>query len=156
MIGYFKSRYGFLSNFYPVDIMYEGMTFASVEHAFQAAKTQVKFRRVPFTNRGLLPMHARRMGRALPLRYDWESVKLDIMSQLVRQKFDGQPGTVPGEKELLQQLLLNTGQEDLVEGNHHGDTFWGSVNGEGSNWLGIILMVVRAEIRGMFHEWGQR
>ena len=34
--------------------------------------------------------------------------------------------------------------EELVEGNYWGDTFWGICNGEGTNWLGILLMAERA------------
>jgi predicted NAD-dependent protein-ADP-ribosyltransferase YbiA (DUF1768 family) len=43
--------------------------------------------------------------------------------------------------------LLNTGHRDLFEANTWGDRFWGTVDGEGSNHLGRLLMKIRKEIR---------
>jgi predicted NAD-dependent protein-ADP-ribosyltransferase YbiA (DUF1768 family) len=63
------------------------------------------------------------------------------MEGLVRQKFSKDP--------VLRQRLLDTGDQDLVEGNTWGDTFWGVCRGQGSNWLGRILMDVRAELNGL-------
>lgn len=39
MISEFKGESRFLSNFFAVPIMYEGVEYPSVEHAFQAAKS---------------------------------------------------------------------------------------------------------------------
>ena len=47
----------------------------------------------------------------------------------------------------LGNKLLETGNQELVEGNTWGDIFWGVCNGKGQNWLGKILMMVRDEIR---------
>ena len=33
-----------------------------------------------------------------------------------------------------------------IEGNTWNDTFWGVCNGQGQNWLGKILMLVRSEL----------
>lgn len=44
-------------------------------------------------------------------------------------------------------MLLKTGDEELVEGNTWGDTFWGVCKGKGRNELGKILMKVREEFR---------
>jgi predicted NAD-dependent protein-ADP-ribosyltransferase YbiA (DUF1768 family) len=38
VINNFRGKYFFLSNFYPVSIIYEGITYSSSEHAYQAAK----------------------------------------------------------------------------------------------------------------------
>jgi ribA/ribD-fused uncharacterized protein len=80
-------------------------------------------------------------ARNVEIRRDWDEVKLRIMEGLVRQKFSKDP--------VLRQRLLDTGDQDLVEGNTWGDTFWGVCRGQGSNWLGRILMDVRAELNGL-------
>ena len=136
-ISEFVGGFRFLSNFYPVSIVLEGNVYLSVEHAFQAAKTadpleQQKIREMP------TPGKAKRAGRQVTLRPNWERIKLRIMEALVRQKF--------GHPELGKKLLA-TGNKELVEGNNHGDVFWGKYNGEGENWLGRILMKVRQELQ---------
>ena len=88
----------------------------------------------------LNPSEAKRLGRRMRLRSDWEQVKYDVMLDVVRAKFNQHPD--------LAQKLLATGDEELVEGNDWGDTYWGVCNGRGKNMLGKILMRVRAELRG--------
>ena len=74
----------------------------------------------------------------MKIRKDWDDVKLDVMLWGIREKF---------KNEDLRQLLMETGEEELVEGNWWGDKFWGVSNGEGENHLGKILMRVREEVR---------
>ena len=132
----FRNKNAFLSNFYPVFIYYEGMKFPSVEHAFQAAKTNDSEVRKLFMA-APTAKEAKRLGRKVKLRGDWESVKVDIMEMLLRQKF-ADPA--------LREQLLNTKDSMLIEGNNHGDTFWGVCKGEGQNHLGQLLMKIRQEI----------
>ena len=47
----------------------------------------------------------------------------------------------------LYNLLLSTGSSIIIEGNQWQDTFWGVVNGEGQNNLGLLLMLLRNELR---------
>ena len=47
----------------------------------------------------------------------------------------------------LQVKLLATGDAYLEEGNTWGDRIWGTVDGQGENRLGKILMQVRDEAR---------
>lgn len=47
----------------------------------------------------------------------------------------------------LQEKLLATGDAYLEEGNTWGDRIWGTVDGQGENRLGQILMQVREEAR---------
>lgn len=135
----FQGEYRFLSNFWPAEVEYEGDVYASVEHAYQAAKTLDRNGRA-MIQRAASPGIAKRLGQNLPIRPDWENVKVGIMSQLVTEKFFN-------HKE-LQRKLLATGERDLIEGNYWGDTFWGVYRGKGSNYLGKILVAVRAGIRG--------
>ena len=74
MINCFEREYAFLSNFYPSSIEYEGMKYPTVEAAFQAAKTpdlHMKMAIATMDN----PGKAKRMGRKVVLREDWEEIK---------------------------------------------------------------------------------
>jgi len=149
IIRKFRGKYFFLSNFYPSPVEYEGLTYPSVENAFQAAKT-APHRREVFTR--ISPKEAKRMGRKVPLLGGagyWESRKVKVMEELIRKKFTQNPE--------LGQKLLQTGNALLIEGNTWGDEFWG-VNLKkpesnspwgyaGKNLLGQILMKVREELR---------
>jgi len=129
----------FLSNFYSVAIEYEGASYPSVEHAFQAAKTLDHEARRPFWN-GLLTAggDAKRAGRRLALRPDWEDVKLSVMETILRCKFTQEP---------FRQLLLDTGDADLIEGNNWRDTYWGvDDHFGGENHLGRLLMAIREDL----------
>ena len=135
----FRDEYGFLSNFYESSVKWEGLTYPNAEAAFQAAKVLTEEERLPFTV--LQPGKAKRMGRRVPLRQDWERVKFAIMESIVRAKFT--------QNADLAAKLLATGDTELVEGNTWGDTCWGVDlrTGKGENHLGKALMKVRSELR---------
>lgn len=135
LINRFSGPYAFLSNFHPSEVWLDGLSYASVEHAFQAAKTlgsREGFRQP------ISPALAKRLGRQVALRPRWDEMRLDIMLSLIRQKFSTEP---------LRSQLLATGDAPLEEGNIWEDEFWGTCNGHGQNHLGQILMSVREEIR---------
>lgn len=134
MISSFRDEYFFLSNFYPVEIKLDGIVYPNAETAFQAQKTLDVEERRKFS---MLknPVQAKRLGRKVKLRDDWEEVKLDIMTEVVSQKFLQHPHLI--------EMLLQTGDEDLVEGNKWGDRFWGVCKDKGENHLGKILMKIR-------------
>lgn len=52
---------------------------------------------------------------------------------------------------ILSEMLEATGDAELIEGNHWGDTFWGVCNGVGQNNLGKLLMAIRSENRMYFN-----
>jgi ribA/ribD-fused uncharacterized protein len=129
----FTGPYRFLSNFF---IEPDG---TCVEIEYQQSKCLHKGDMSAFTS--LTPGQAKRLGRRIELRPDWESVKLDIMHNLVLQKFRDHP--------TLATHLLSTGLVILIEGNDWGDAFWGVTqngHGRGENHLGRILMKVREEL----------
>lgn len=136
-IDSFSGRYRFLSNFWYQDVQLDGVTYATVEHAYQAAKTLDPSIRQLVRMAGS-PGQAKRMGNRIILRPAWDAVKLVVMLDLVRQKFQNSL--------LLTMELRNTFDASLIEGNHWGDTFWGVCNGKGENNLGKILERVRAEL----------
>jgi len=134
----FRGEYRFLSNFWPCTVKYCGEVYLSVEHAYQAAKSVDA--EVHTTIRRLsTPGAAKRAGRAIEIRSDWLDVRLDIMEQLVRDKFH--------RDDELRLRLLATEDATLVEGNNWGDRFWGQCPiGVGQNHLGRILMRVRKNL----------
>ena len=135
-IARFRDAYAWLSNFWPVEVLYDGVRYPSVEHAYQAAKTMPAHRAV-FT-RGTAA-EAKRAGRTVPLREDWPMVKVEVMRALLAQKFAfGSP---------LAAHLLATGDAELVEGNDWGDVFWGVCRGHGTNVMGQLLMQQRTALR---------
>lgn len=137
MINSFRGKYFFLSNFYELPIAYNGISYLNNESAFQAQKTLDDEVRKKFSN--LNPSDAKRMGRHVKLRTDWEQIKDQIMYEIVKKKF------TPSSCSYLN--LLATGNEQLEEGNTWGDKEWGTVNSIGKNKLGKILMRVREELK---------
>lgn len=138
-IDSFRGKYYFLSNFFPAEVTYSGLTYQNNEAAFQAQKTYSKEERIEFTT--LEPRDAKRRGRRVRLRRDWEQVKDRIMEEIVRAKFS--------QNEELKEQLLATGDAQLVEGNRWNDRYWGVDirSGVGENHLGKILMKVRSELK---------
>lgn len=139
-IDRFTGENRWLSNFWPVTVIFEGRTYRSVEAAYVAAKTTDDDERAHIQS---LPTSAacKYYGRTqIALRHDWEWIKNDVMLHLLRLKFA--PGTE------LSKRLLATGDCELIEGNDHKDRYWGVYKGKGKNHLGRLLMKVRAELRG--------
>ena len=136
-IDEFQGEYRFLSNFYPCAVMYDGYLYRSVEHAYQAAKTFDEQQRLKIRKLSK-PGEAKRAGRRITLRKDWEEVKLDIMLELLEKKF---------QEPSLKRRLIATGNATLIEGNNWNDTFWGVCRDKGDNHLGRLLMQVRDRIR---------
>jgi ribA/ribD-fused uncharacterized protein len=135
--------YGCFSNFslHPIEV--EASYWQTVEHYYQAQKF------VGTENEGLsqvirdakTPMEAAQIGRdrTLKLRSDWEQVKRQVMWQGVLTKFLTHTE--------IQAILLDTGDELIVE-DSPTDYYWGCGQDKtGQNQLGQILMNVRQEIR---------
>lgn len=137
MIDSFSGEHRFLSNFYPCTIRLGGADYPSTEHAFQAAKTLDPDERLYIETLCATPAEAKRAGRRVKMRADWNAIRDDVMLACLRQKFSREP---------LRSKLLTTGDQPLVEGNHWGDTYWGVCRGKGENRLGELLMQVREEL----------
>ncbi|WP_270573785.1 NADAR family protein [Bacillus glycinifermentans] len=136
-IDEFNGKYYFLSNFYSAPVMYQGITYQNNEAAFQAMKVTDKSIHLEFSE--LPPNLAKRKGRRVKLRPDWEEVKETFMYEIVKAKFE--------QNDHLKNKLLQTGESILIEGNTWGDKIWGVCNGVGENKLGKILMKVRDELK---------
>ena len=133
-VTFFRGEYYFLSNFYMAPVIYNGIAYRNNEAAFQAQKDLSRSGEF----KDLTPNDAKRLGRRVKLRLDWEDVKTDIMYGIVKAKFERNPE--------LAAKLVATGDAHLEEGNTWGDRTWGTVDGSGRNLLGLILMKVREEL----------
>lgn len=134
----FQGKYRWLSNFISGPVVYEGVEYPTVEHAYQAAKTTVPANREVI--RGCAkPGDAKRAARRLkPLRPDWDAIKVDVMQGLLEQKF--------AAPEFAGKLRA-TGDTEIVEVNTWRDTFWGQCPlGNGQNNLGKLLMDLRSRL----------
>lgn len=132
----FQGEHRFLSNFFPSPFQYCDLYWPHVEAAYQAMKSADPDVWETFTH--MSASDAKRAGRAVKCRPDWEHVKVNIMGEVVLRKFVQNPN--------LRSKLMQTGKRLLVEGNHHHDRFWGVCppgSTLGQNTLGDILMVVR-------------
>lgn len=136
----FWVEHRFLSNFSPAAVRFDGEDYPTVEHAYQAAKTvdMTLRRRI----RGCATAgQAKSMTEPITPHDGWDDpYRLALMSDLLKQKFEPEP---------LRSRLASTAGRLLVEGNTWGDTFWGMCDGLGSNYLGSLLMTVRARILGL-------
>ena len=136
VINLFMGDNLFLSNFYYCDITYKGITYKTSEAAFQAQKCPG--REKDFID--ITPLKAKRLGKVVELRKDWESIKDNEMYNILQIKF------APGSK--LAQQLIDTGDAILMEGTYWHDTYWGIDldTGMGKNKLGKILMQIREQL----------
>jgi ribA/ribD-fused uncharacterized protein len=128
-----------LGNSYVMPITVGGISYNTVEHAYQAAKfkdVEVK-REIAKANTA---KDARNLGRKnTNIRSDWNNVRRDVMAALIRKKF---------ENEILADRLMKTGSESIIMEGY--DDFWGTGrDGGGENTLGEILQEVRAEIQAI-------
>lgn len=134
MINKFTGKYYFLSNFSDSKIEIEGMTFNNAEAAYHSFKNPKRSKEFQTLN----PSAAKKLGRTIDLREDWEQIKDNIMYKVVLAKFS--------QNQDLAQKLIDTKDKELEEGNTWNDTYWGTCNGVGKNMLGRILMLVRKHL----------
>ena len=138
----FRGPYRFLANDSWCKVIFDGVEYPSVTHAFQSAQTLDKNKREEI-RKTLRFKNVRRIGAVAPTRFDWSKIQLAVLEDLLRQKF-AQPK--------FRKVLLDTKDYKLINGDHRGETFYGMIyTGNkwlGENHLGKLLMKIREEIRG--------
>lgn len=143
----FREELFFLSNFY-LQEFYCGIlnqTVKSSEHAFMALKTEDPTEQAYVLDADS-PGQAKRRGRSVSLRSDWDfGARVWAMQTVLRDKF-----SIPE----LGQKLVDTGSLFLVEENDWHDQFWGNCSCSahattpGTNMLGELLMALRFDLQG--------
>jgi ribA/ribD-fused uncharacterized protein len=137
----FVGEYAWLSNFYASPLRVGKYNAQTVEHAYQLWKC------ANTGDRGWVcaaptPAEAKRRGRRVMQRADWNDIRVQAMRYCLTLKFA--PGT-----ELAAKLVALGGE--IVEDNYWHDRFWGrcvcaKCGGQGENMLGTLLMERRAEL----------
>jgi ribA/ribD-fused uncharacterized protein len=144
----FDGEWAALSNFAPSPINMITVTatdhvsicYPTAEHAYQAYKSRAVSDRQRVAG-AKTAGEAKRMGRSIPLRENWDYIKFKVMQDVLEAKFSQNP--------VLRADLLRTGNAILVEGNHWHDQIWGSctcpkhAQVSGQNALGVLLMYQR-------------
>ncbi len=150
-----RPDFGFLSNFHVAPVVIEGVSWAHTEAYYQAQKSKnpeyharIRENEKPSWSKyvgdsriGHRKISQQSWFRKHPedLRSDWNEIKLDVMRVALRAKFT--------QHQSLSRSLLMTGKARIVE-DSASDYFWGiGADGSGENWLGRLLMDLRAEVR---------
>jgi ribA/ribD-fused uncharacterized protein len=145
-IRFYRSNekpYGAFSNLFRRPIVFEDMTFATAEHAYQAGKArrpEVRAWLMAAPSPALLAMAAHGLYQ-WDIAPSWSRVKLDRMRAVLHAKFT--------QHHDLREILISTGSARLVESatvNNAVNRLWGEVNGVGKNMLGVLLMELRTEL----------
>ena len=145
----FAGKYRFMSNFSRHTIMFRGVFCPTVEHLFQASKTNDPAQALLVMN-ATGPGEAKRLGRRVSLRGDWEKIKERVMWSGLVAKFS--------QHHDIRMALLATGEVELIEGNTWHDNYWGDcycgkliecINTTGKNRLGEQLMMLREALSAM-------
>jgi len=130
---FMQNEYFFLSNMYPCEVTYNGHTFQNSEAAYQAQKDLSRVSEFE----GITGKESKRLGRHVKMRPDWDSVKLEIMEDILRAKFSN--------PELAKKLkAVNV---PIVEETTWHDTYWGVCDGRGQNNLGKILTKIKNDLQ---------
>lgn len=140
MIDSFREEYEFLSNFYYHTMYINRIAYPTMEHYFQAHKSESRKIRIKIASANT-PLRARRLGRKIQLAPDWDDNKRNkVMENGLNIKF---------YDKTLMNNLLETEDQILIEGNYWHDNYWGDcncldcMNIYGENWLGRLLMKIR-------------
>lgn len=157
------------SNFYKCSFILDNETWMSTEHYFQANKfvnhpeymSLIRDTNTPYKafilanqkkkagyasnwtvntrNKTLINDIIEQYKDSVFIREDWDDVKLSIMKDAVHAKFT--------QNKSLKDILLSTGERDLIEASP-SDYYWGiGKNKTGENHLGKILVNLRTELR---------
>jgi len=127
-----------LSNFYPAKINVDGKIYKTAEHYYQSEKatnTMDKSRVMQAES----PSNARRIGKQIKKRADFDEIKDIIMYKGVKAKFT--------QNVEVKAYLLATGDRYLIE-DASFSPYWGTgYNDMGENKMGKMLMQIRDELK---------
>jgi ribA/ribD-fused uncharacterized protein len=140
MIPKFEGEYSCFSNFYPRSVLYNGKRYKTKEHAFQCQKATNQ-KDFDFIFNAVTPYQAKKRSRTIKIKGNWKESRRWIMHDIVLAFFT--------EWSDLRKILLDSGDQELIEGNEYHDKYWGVCDGVGENWLGKILMLTRDELKGV-------
>lgn len=125
----------YLSNYYNCEIFVENLgVFSCVEAAYQAHKNLNDKTHIELLKKaGNNIEEIKKLGKKVELRSDWDKVKVNIMYQLIKSKFD--------QNILLKNRLILTNLRPIVKYSRR-KSFWSNMD---FNMTGKLLQKVRNE-----------
>ena len=136
----FKGHKDPLSNFYPIEIQFEGRSFTSTEAAYQHSKaiTMGDYDSAHKIIHAENALHAMRIASKIKTNEIWKRKKVEVMKSLIKEKIR----VCKAAKSALQ----NSGNRQIVEDTNH--EFWGRGRSKkGLNMLGNIWMQYRDQLQ---------
>jgi ribA/ribD-fused uncharacterized protein len=125
-----------LRNEYPAAITVDEVSYPTVVHAYWALAVAD-----PATAEQIRtaarPHDAEQLAEQAAIRQDWPSVRIAAMARLLRAKFTQHPH--------LAEILLATG-DGRIEYTSFGSGYWNAGRGNGRNWMGRLLELIRSEV----------
>lgn len=126
-----------LRNDYPAPVVVDDVTYPSVAHAYWALSVTAETTRAAVLATANAHV-ARRIAAKAARRPGWEQARTAVMTGLLRAKYTQHPD--------LAEILLATGDATVVYDDSDSG-FWGNDTGQGRNWTGRLLELVRSELQ---------
>jgi predicted NAD-dependent protein-ADP-ribosyltransferase YbiA (DUF1768 family) len=125
-----------LRNEYPAMITVDSVSYPTVVHAYWAlaAADPDTAGQIRTADR---PYDAEKLAGQAVIRPDWPAIRIAVMTRLLRAKFTQHPR--------LAETLLATG-DGRIQYTSFGSGYWNAGRGQGRNWMGRLLEVIRSEI----------
>ena len=124
-----------LRNEYPAAIVVDSVSYPTVVHAYWAlaAADPATAEQIRAADR---PYDAGKLAEQAAIRADWPVIRTGVMARLLRAKFAQRPQ--------LAEILLTTG-DGRIEYASVGSGYWNTGRGQGRNWMGRLLELIRSE-----------
>lgn len=141
LVFFYEHDFYMFSNFASFRLAWKGLDFDTSEHAYHWEKfkedAELRHRiRLARSAHDAFKLAEKFRDKRRP---DWDSVKVDIMREILREKAN--------QHEYVRRKLLQTGDRELIEDSWR-DAFWGwGPKKDGQNMLGRLWMEIREEIR---------
>jgi ribA/ribD-fused uncharacterized protein len=145
-VFFYEQDFYVLSNFSAFNLLWQGHTFPTSEHAYHWEKfwcngygpgwpVALRIKDAASAHEAFKIAEQNKQ-----LRFSrWDDVKVNIMLDILRAK--------AAQHEYVRRKLLATGERELIEDSWRDD-FWGwGPNRDGQNMLGRLWMQVRDELR---------
>ena len=140
-IGFYTREFFCLDNFSSFAVVYRGIKYPTVEHAYQALKfVKIAPEIAQKIAESFSAQAAKKIAHENIYKQDahWDDIKLEIMENLLRAKLEQNP--------YVKEKLLQT-KNYLICEDSPKDAFWGiGPNRDGQNQLGKLWMKLREEL----------
>lgn len=140
-IGFYPREFACLDNFAAFAVVYKGIKYPTVEHAYQALKFVDTAPEIAKEITESFSSHeAQKIGYANKDRQNpkWDDIKVNLMEELLRLKLEQNP--------YVKRKLLQT-KDYLICEDSPKDSFWGiGAERDGQNQLGKLWMKLRDEL----------